>query len=72
MTEDTAQKMLRDAGNEAMRTGAQVTVVGHHLSVLVAPHPPGGLPRAHFYVHGRDVSLAAAAAAMSESFEPTA
>ena len=69
MTEDTAQKMLRDAGNEAIRTSAQVTVVGHHLSVLVAPNPTGSIPRALFYVHGRDVSMAAAAAAMAESFE---
>lgn len=72
MTEDTAQKMLRDAGNEAIRTSAQVIVVGHRLNVLVAPNPRGGIPRALFYVDGRDVSMAAAAAAIAESFERTA
>jgi hypothetical protein len=55
MTEDTAQKMLRDAGVEATRTGMSLTVVGYRLNVVVAPNPPGS------------VQPSVAAAAMAES-----
>ncbi|MDM0022495.1 hypothetical protein [Variovorax saccharolyticus] len=67
MTEDTAQKILRDARAEAIKTATRITVVGHRLSVLVRPHPPGSEPRADFLVHGIVVSLGAAAAAMAGS-----
>jgi len=67
MTEDTAQKMLRDARDEATTTGTAVTVVGYRLSVLVMPNPAGSMPRGLFYVHGRKVTLAVAAAAIAES-----
>lgn len=67
MTEDTAQKMLQDAGDEAIKTGTQVTVVGYRLTVLVVPSASRSMPRALYYVRGRDVTLAVAAAAMAES-----
>ena len=67
MTEDTAQKMLRDAGVEATRTGMSLTVVGYRLNVVVAPNPPGSVQPSSFFLHDRNVSLTVAAAAMAES-----
>jgi hypothetical protein len=67
MTEDTAQKMLKDAGVEATRTGMSLTVVGYRLNVVVAPNPPGSVQPSSFFLHDRNVSLTVAAAAMAES-----
>jgi hypothetical protein len=66
MTEDTAQKMLRDARDEALRTGTHVTVFGYRLTVLVVPGVPGTMPRALYYVRGRAATLSDAAAAIAE------
>ena len=65
MTEDTAQKILRDARAEAIKTATGITVVGHRLSVVVRPRPPGSDPCADFLVDGTVVSLGDAAAAMA-------
>ena len=66
MTEETALKILRDARNEVVKTGIGVTVAGYSVNVLVMPKPAGSGQGATFLVHGGEVSLTAAVAAIAE------
>ncbi|MDM0032236.1 hypothetical protein QTI33_08840 [Variovorax sp. J22P271] len=67
MTEVTALKILRDARNEVVKTGMSVTVAGYSVNVLMMPKLAGSGQGASFLVHGGEVLLAAAVAAIAES-----